>query len=282
MDVDPFLQSIATSLCGVWCRLPPHINVSYYQQTTIYPSDAPSLIPSLSPSGDCRNEGLLEITTEKNELTYARWGVKDMFGNTVISNNGLNDTDIFRYTRECLPRVSCYTFLLYSSSEDEPIVDSSRAFYSVKFDGEVLASSEAEEDKGAAAGDRTTMFGPSCLQNGDNACTKDETISMSMFRLEHWGQQITWSLLDGSKQVVQSLGPFGKCNANTLAMCLPREDCYEFTISSVTGDGRCCSSDQGQYTVTFSHVENMIQNITGPILDTHQVFLGNCYDMNFY
>ena len=255
---------------------------------TTHPSDEPSPVPSSPPSpnsplaaGACgREESLFEITTEGTELSdEMSWNVQDMFGNIVISNDGQNADGGFRYTRECIPRVSCYTFSIHNSL-DELIEGGSRGFYTVKFDGEVLASGHN------FSRDQTIMFGVFCLQNGDIACTKpNEAISLSMFRLELVGDNggdIAWSLVDGSKQVVRSSGPFGNCNANTLAVCLPREDCYEFIITYEPGDDTCCSSDQGQYTVMFSHIDDiMIQNFTGPVLDTHQVFLGKCYDMNF-
>lgn len=268
---------------------------SPHSQPTIPPSEMPSMAPSLSPSsnpsleptamptGECgRGKGLLEIIVEGDEFDdEISWNVQDIFGNIVISNDGQNAGHGGLFSvRECLTLNSCYTFSIHDLLADELIEDvNHRGLYTVKLDGEVIVSGNNFRK------DQTTMFGVFCLQNGDAICTSpNATTPMSMFLLElaaDDGKAITWSLADGTKQVVRSAGPFGGCDVNTLAMCLPTNDCYEFTITDDSDDGTCCSYDKGLYTVMFSHMEDMIQNYTGPVVDMNRVYLGSCYDMNF-
>ena len=213
------------------------------------------------------------------------WNLQDIFRNVVVSNNGQNPSDGGLYAvQECIALNSCYTFSIHDSIEEfSEEDDSHRGLYSVKLDGEVLVSGSNFRR------DHSTMLGVFCLQNGDDACSpNNETTPMSMFRLElaaESGRDVTWNLVNVSKQIdVASAGPFGNCDVNTLAMCLPSEDCYEFTIADdSSGDGICCSYEKGIYTVMFSHVNDMIQNYTGivPLMDMQRVFLGTCYDQNF-
>ncbi|KAL7548152.1 hypothetical protein ACHAWF_011443 [Thalassiosira exigua] len=248
------------------------------------PSASPSTEPTFAPTGYCgMGNGLVEIIVEGEEfIDEIVWNVEDIFGNVVLSNDSHNTSDGSLFAvRECLPLNSCYTFSIHDPLGTEPAEDNAhRGVYTVKVDDRVLASGSNFRK------DQTTMFGVVCVQNGDAACTEpDETsLPMSMFRLElaaDEGRDVTWNLVNGSKQTVRSSGPFGNCNINTLAMCLPRDDCYEFTITDDSGDGACCSYAKGLYTVMFSQVDDMIQNHTGPISDEDRVYLGSCYGMNF-
>ena len=239
---------------------------------SLSPSSNPSEVPTSMPTGVCgRGKGLLEITVEGDEFVdEISWNVRDMFDNTILSHTGQGIYSI----QKCIDLIPCYTFSIYDSVEDDLMGDGIRGVCSVKFDGEVIISGNNFRS------DHTTMFGISCLQNGDTACTSPGApTDMSMFRLElatDDGDGITWSLTNGSNEVVQSGGPFGDCNVNSLAMCLPREDCYEFTLIDSTGDD--ASYGKGLYTVMFSHTKDMVQNYTRQVGGTNKVFLGTCYD----
>lgn len=77
-----------------------------------------------------------------------------------------------------------------------------------------------------------------------------------------------------------TVGPLGDCEVNTLAMCLPREDCYEFTVMDRSNnDG---SKGNGLFTVTFSHIDDTIQSYLGSVADVTQRFsLAHAILMNF-
>ena len=198
-----------------------------------------------------------------NELS---WDIRDMLGNTLLSNTGQLAGFGPYSVRKCIDMYSCYTFSIAPNH-------SSR--YTVKLDGDILTSGDKSFTE------RTTMFGGLCLENGDTACTSPNASDpMSMFRLElaaDSGRDITWKLVNGIKKEIRSAGPYENCEVNTLAICLPREDCFEFTILDSSGDG----TDKGLFTVIFSHGHDMIQNHTGPVSGVQRVYLGTCYGLGF-
>ena len=241
---------------------------------SLSPSSIPSSEPSLAPTGACgRDHGHLQFMLEGTEFMQGiTWNVKDIFGNVVISGDGQNPNHVGFYS-ECILLESCYTLSINDSAEATTIEDGNPVLYTVIIDENLLVHGHSFR------GNQTTMFGALCHQNGDAACTLQREIAspMSMFRLElatDNGRDIAWYLQNGQDQVLQSAGPFGSCQVNTYAMCLPREDCYEFTITDGSGDDM-----NGLYTVMFSHGNNMVQNYTGPVAGTHRVYLGSCYDM---
>ena len=234
------------------------------------PSRVPSLAPTLIPPVECEHEkGLLEISIDMIETI--QWEVQDLYGRTMMSSiNGR--------IQECIDLNSCYTFSYRCSVEDGIIENANNhGMFSVVYNDEVLASGSI------MFGDHTTMFGNHCLGNGDSLCTlpSDESTPMSMFRLElavETGMELSWSLLNGTMHEIWSAGAFGDCDVNTLALCLPRMDCYEFTLSNNS------ANNTGSFTVLFSEVnESMIQNYTGTVHEdsNQRVFLGTCYDMNY-
>ena len=235
------------------------------------PSRVPSLAPTFIPPVECEQEkGLLEISTYTNETI--EWKVQDLYGRTVMSSiNGR--------IQECINLNSCYTFSYRCSVVEDGIIENANhhGMFNVVYNDEVLAFGSI------MFGDHTTMFGNHCLGDGDSICTlsSDASTPMSMFRLElavGTGTELSWSLLNGTMHKVWSAGPFGDCDVNTLALCLPRMDCYEFTLSNNS------ANNTGSFTVLFSEVnESMIQNYTGTVHEdsNQRVFLGTCYDMNY-
>ena len=137
------------------------------------------------PTGVCgRDKGLLEIIVEGDAFVDdISWKVQDIFGDTLVSNtdNGHNTTTHVYYIQECISYNSCYTFSIEDSLGDEIQVEDGmlyRGLYSVRLDDEELVSGSNFRRN------HTTMFGASCLQNGDTTCTTTNTStdSMSMFR----------------------------------------------------------------------------------------------------
>ena len=260
------------------CNIPPTISPTpapFTLAPSEMPSSAPSAEPSLSPTGWCgRGKGLLDIRIEGNgfDNDEISWSVQDIYGNTLLSNVDIVIIGGLYHIQECIILDTCYTFSTQDSIDSEIL----RYLYTVKLDGKILTSGSNID------GDHSTMFGRSCLQNGDTTCTNDSAADhMSMFRLElasNDGGSMYWTLIDGNKQVIQTAGPFGNCQVNTLAMCLPSEDCYELVILEITPS----LHDKGLYTVLFSHEGDMIQNYTGSVNTfLNRVYLGTCYDANF-
>jgi hypothetical protein len=251
---------------------------------SLSPSASPSIEPSFGPTGVCgRHRGLLEITLEGGEFVEGlSWDVTDIFGVVLLFDQVANSNGLYSIV-ECIPLDTCYTFAIHDAlaialGDSMPSNDEDRGLYSVKLDGEIIVS-------GSNFGvGQTTVFGDACLRDGDEICTAggETTTPMSMFRLELANAQrklLTWKLLDDtSKQVILSAGPFGECNINSQAICLPREACYEFTMLDEEG---CCRNGSELFTVLFTQTNDTIQNYTGSVSDYARVFLGSCYDRNF-
>lgn len=240
-------------------------------EPSVSPSASPSLEPSTAPSGMCGTQNsLLEITLEGGDFVEGvSWDVKDVFGEVLLSEEVDNNGGL--HTREvCMPFDACYTFAIHDLVHH---VVGHRVLYSVKFDGKVIAS--GSNDFGES---QTAMFGSACLANGSDVCG-DAT--MSLFRIEFANaeRELSWKLVDDSEQIILSAGPYGECNVNSQAICLPREACYEFIIQ---GEAGCCSQGYEIFTVLFTQTDDMIQNYTGSVSSVlTSVFLGTCYYRNF-
>jgi hypothetical protein len=227
------------------------------------------------PSLVCETgKGLLEIATDEEKFANEiSWNIQDMLGNTLTSNIGQLAGVGLSSIQQCVDIDLCYTFSLHNSFQDG-LYQNSR--YTVKLDGETLTTGVNSSKE------RTAIFGGICLGDGDATCTShNASDTMSMFRLElaaDSGSDVTWKMLNGMKEEILSAGPYGNCEVNTRAMCLPREDCFEFIISDSSEAGTI----KGLFTVMFSHGNDMIQNYTGHIFSgVQQVFLGTCYGMGF-
>jgi len=246
-------------------------------QPSVGPSASPSLEPSQEPTGMCGTQNsLLEITLEGGEFVEGvSWDVKDVFGEVLLSEEV--DSNGGLYTIEvCIPFDACYTFAIHDLAHSLVVsnLDGHRVLYSVKFDGKVIAS--GNNDFGES---QTTMFGSACLANDSDGICGDTT--MSLFRLEFANaeRELSWKLVDDSEQIILSAGPFGECNVNSQAICLPREACYEFIILDKSG---CCSHGNEMITILFTQTDEMVQNYTGSVSDDFtSVFLGTCYYRNF-
>lgn len=240
---------------------------------SLSPSAIPSLDPSSLPSGICGSRNsLLEITLEGGEFVEGvSWNVNDMFGEALLYEEV--DNNVGLYTKEmCIPSGACYTFVIRDSLHYlvSPNDSENRVLYTVRLDGEEIASGS---DFGES---QTTMFGSACLGD-DDIC--DDTMSLFRLELASAERELSWKLVDDSEQIILSAGPFGECNINSRAICLPREACYEFFIQDEAG---CCSYGNELFTVLFTLTDDMIQNYTGSVGgDFTSVFLGTCYGRNF-
>jgi len=81
-----------------------------------------------------------------NELS---WDIRDMLGNTLLSNTGQLAGFGPSSVRKCIDMNSCYTFSIAPNH-------SSR--YTVKLDGDIIATGDKSFTE------RTTMFGGLCLE----------------------------------------------------------------------------------------------------------------------
>ena len=204
--------------------------------------------------------------------------IQDMHGGTVLSSdtpfiNTIGPGADFRL-KQCALEIDCYT--LYYTNVENRTSDLSGTLSAVLGSKEVIT--EADILVKSSPHTATSMFGDSCLRNGDDLCSTNDT-AMSLFRLElalsNDGVYL-WELQNKTQTFLQGEAS-GECTVNSLARCLPREDCYEFNIIS----GSKSLAIGGSVTVMFSHMKdsgNFIQNYTAPVVDGLRLRLGTCYD----
>jgi len=78
-----------------------------------------------------------------------------------------------------------------------------------------------------------------------------EFITLSL-RTDNFGSDITWSLETEEGTLLYSGGPYANVNGGQLIelpFCLSN-GCYTFTINDLFGDGICCTSGEGYYTLS--------------------------------
>ena len=204
--------------------------------------------------------------------------IQDMYGRTVLSSDGSFIDTVgpgadFRL-KQCALEDNCYT--LYTNV-DNRTSNLSGTFSVLLGSEEVVMVADTDHLTKSSPYTATSMFGNSCLRNGDDLCSTNNNTSMSLFRLELASSNegvYQWEFSNKTQSLLRGVTS-GECVVNSLAQCLPREDCYEFSIiseSKYLGIG-------GSFTVMFSHVnDNFIQNRTGSVLDGLSLRLGTCYD----
>jgi len=68
--------------------------------------------------------------------------------------------------------------------------------------------------------------------------------------LDNFPEETTWSITNQSNQEIASGGPYSD-NDDPVSetVCLPADQCFDFTIMDIFGDGICCGFGQGDYEV---------------------------------
>ena len=259
----------------------PTLSPSITQMPTTSPTGTPSSNSSHSPTDQpkkaptrvCLGDQFdIEVVTEgpefNNEVT---WNIRDLYGRTISEsfNNGGHET-----TYSCAQRNNCYTFTIHDSIGFSTLnEDEHRGLFTIKLDDNVAYSGKNFHT------DYHVMFGDSCLDMNNTACSDGDNGQEFMLRLELVGDLFaSWTLLDSNENVIRSAGPFVECQVNTLATCLPLE-CYKFVTTNNAGDS---SEPIGQFTVQFIGIDGSLQSYTGDFSpETQPVFLGSCYELNF-
>lgn len=207
--------------------------------------------------------------------------IQDMYGGTVLSSEGpfidtIGPGADFR-SKQCALENDCYTLFTNVGSRTS---DLSGTLSVVLGSKEVIMEADTDNltNKNSPY-TATSMFGDSCLRNGDDLCSINSA-SMSLFRIEialasSNDDVYLWELQNKTQTLLWGEAS-GKCAVNSLAQCLPREDCYEFNIISESKSLRI----GGSFTIMFSHMNsgNFIQNHTGSVIDGLRLRLGTCYN----
>jgi hypothetical protein len=256
----------------------PTLSPTVSQMPTEIPSETPSMNPSSSPTDPPRlfpirencsgDEVFIEVITEGDEfINDVSWIVQDVHGSIVIENNATASGGLHA-VYACISRNECYTFTIHDSVGSSPINnDGHRGLFTINLDDNVAFSGSNFHT------DHHIMFGEcrydACLSGGPN--------QNALFRLELVGDtaaaNISWKLLNSNNVTVREAGPFGDCDINTLAACIPN-DCYKFVATNKAGES---SEKVGLFTVLFTEPNGTVQKYTRDFsMETLRVFLGSC------
>merc|ERR1712106_723282 len=66
---------------------------------------------------------------------------------------------------------------------------------------------------------------------------------------DEYPEEITWALQTSDGEIIEEGG--AGTSGTPEMLCLPSNDCYEFTIYDSYGDGLCCEVGDGSYTLTW-------------------------------
>jgi len=69
--------------------------------------------------------------------------------------------------------------------------------------------------------------------------------------MDNFPNEVTWELLSGNGEVVNTGGPYASGIPNVTEMLCSDPGCYEFTIYDSFGDGICCNVGMGSYTISL-------------------------------
>jgi hypothetical protein len=230
----------------------------------------------MSPTrGNCSgDEVFVEVITEGDEFTNdVSWIIQNVHGSNVIESNATTNNGGLHVEYACIPRNECYTFTIHDAVSSSPTNnDSHRGLFAINLDESIAFSGSNFHT------DHHIIFGEcrydACLSAGPN--------QDALFRLELVGDtaaaNISWKLLNSNNVTIRAAGPFGDCSINTIAACIP-DDCYKFVATKNAGE---LSEQVGLFTVLYTEPNGTVQNYTHDLsLETLQVFLGSCYNMNF-
>jgi len=78
---------------------------------------------------------------------------------------------------------------------------------------------------------------------------------------DNYGSETTWKLSTSTGDVIYSGGPYMNGNTDPIVynMLLPQDDCYDFEIFDFFGDGICCDSGVGSYTLSDENGNMLLQ-----------------------
>jgi len=78
---------------------------------------------------------------------------------------------------------------------------------------------------------------------------------------DNYGSETTWKLSTSTGDVIYSGGPYMDENTDPIVynMLLPQDDCYDFEISDILGDGICCDFGVGSYTLSDENGNMLLQ-----------------------
>src|SRR5690606_37827061 len=97
----------------------------------------------------------------------------------------------------------------------------------------------------------------------DNQSYVTETVTLTL-QNDIWGSEVSWELKNGEGDILYSGGPYEDTDEMPGAIMqsfnVNTDECYLFTIKDVIGDGICCLSGDGYYTLTTDDNNEIASN----------------------
>lgn len=275
--------------------------------------------PTPAPVGSCPESSIVIDVITDNYPVETSWELRDECGDTKIDSIGQGDyTDAAKLHSHvnCVPTIGKYRFTISDDYGDGMCCSYGSGSFKVRMDGVEKASGgdfDSTEETIFGTCTSTTMaptvistrnptkaptefpttlpsvapsippvLPPTNDDDDDGGNDDGDCIPFEMrLTTDDYPEETTWSITKGcSDEVVLKGGPYDEANTEIIESgCLPL-DSYTFTISDSHGDGICCDSGNGKYSVLFDDEiiamdETQLQSWTlgNPSPNTFELFL---------
>ena len=198
----------------------------------------------------------INLTTD-NYGSETSWNITDSTGTEVASGNGYGNNQ--SATEDLCLNADTYTFTINDSYGDGICCSYGNGAYSVLVDGSEVASgaqftsAEAtaftvEDTSGGSTGDGST--GDGSTDDGSTGSSCAATAGTLTLITDNYGSETSWNITNSSGTEVISGNGYSSNQTYSEDICLD-DDTYSFTILDSYGDGICCSTGNGSYSLSI-------------------------------
>lgn len=184
----------------------------------------------------------INLTTD-NYGSETSWTVTDSNGTEVASGSGYGNNQ--NVTEDLCLEPANYTFTINDQYGDGICCSYGNGSYSVLVNGVEVASGgqfTATEATNFTVTESSTGGGSS----GGSCAATSGTLSLTT---DNYGSETSWNITNASGTEVASGNGYGNNQSYSEAVCL-NDGSYTFTILDSYGDGICCSTGSGSYSLS--------------------------------
>eukprot|EP00957_Ditylum_brightwellii_P004645 353486-Ditylum_brightwellii.AAC.1 len=141
--------------------------------------------------------------------------------------------------------LACYDLYIDNSHGDGMCCDYGEGNFIMKMDGDTILS-----------GDEFGYSKHVCIGVCKEECPSGKKASKLKLKTDNFGLETHLSVMNSHGEVLlRTQGTYTSRTKNAVGYCLPENDCYNFTITDNNGDGICCYSGDGSYSVGWGGSE---------------------------